>query len=81
MEAKGYTVSDESGVLMFSGVFECIDDSIADIKKNLEAYGFKGSWGTKGLPKGVKRREIISAPVISAPKDADDYTQLTFDFN
>ncbi|MCR5596425.1 MAG: hypothetical protein K6G12_11290 [Lachnospiraceae bacterium] len=77
MQAKGYTVTDESGVLMFSGVFECIDTSIADIKKNLDALGFKGSWGTKGLPKGVKRRDVTSdvsktvAPISNGDEEDD----------
>ena len=52
MEKRGYTVSDESGVLMFTGLNVNIDESIADIKKTLAALEFKGSWGTKGYPKG-----------------------------
>ena len=84
MENRGYTVSDESGVLMFTGRFTNLDESIADIRKNLESLGFGGSWGTKGYPKG-KVPKSVTEPVKTAAPDqfstASDYTQMTLDFS
>ena len=66
MENRGYTVTDESGVLMFTGLSSNLDESIAFIKKDLESLGFGGSWGTKGYPKG-KAPKTVTAPAQSAP--------------
>ena len=66
MENRGYTVSDESGVLMFTGLSVNLEESIAAIKKDLESLGFGGSWGTKGYPKG-KAPKAVTAPAQSAP--------------
>ncbi len=65
MENRGYTVSDESGVLMFTGLSANLEESIATIKKELESLGFGGSWGTKGYPKG-KAPKPVTKPVQSA---------------
>lgn len=65
MENRGYTVSDESGVLMFTGLSANLEESIAAIKKELESLGFGGSWGTKGYPKG-KAPKPVTKPVQSA---------------
>ena len=65
MENRGYTVTDESGVLMFTGLSSNLDESIAFIKKDLESLGFGGSWGTKGYPKG-KAPKTVTAPAQSA---------------
>ncbi|MBO4899532.1 MAG: hypothetical protein J5509_04515 [Lachnospiraceae bacterium] len=77
MENRGYTVSDESGVLMFTGLSANLEESIAAIKKDLESLGFGGSWGTKGYPKG-KVPKTVTAPVQSAPPvtvSADEETE------
>ncbi len=73
MENRGYSVTDESGVLMFLGKFDRIDDSMADIKKNLESLDFQGSWGTRGYPKGYKPSARPVEPVAEKPaEDPDD---------
>ena len=77
MENRGYTVSDESGVLMFTGVSANLEESIAAIKKDLDSLGFGGSWGTKGYPKGKAPKPVVTdEPDISD----SDFTQMTFNF-
>ena len=73
MENRGYSVTDESGVLMFLGKFDRIDESMADIKKNLESLNFQGSWGTRGYPKGYKPvSRPVENPVEKPVDDSDD---------
>ncbi len=91
MEKRGYTVTDESGVLMFTGMNTNIDESISDIKKTLAALEFKGSWGTKGYPKGkipspaartpAKEEEKETVHMTEEPSVTGDYSQMTFDFS
>ncbi|MBQ9333495.1 MAG: hypothetical protein IJS12_04090 [Lachnospiraceae bacterium] len=64
LENRGYTVSDESGVLMISGKYLNLDEAMAQIKKELETLDFHGSWGTKGYPKG-------KVPKITKPEPAE----------
>ena len=52
MENRGYTVADESGVLMITGRTLNLDEAMVQIRKELESLDFHGSWGTKGYPKG-----------------------------
>ena len=75
MESKGYTVSDESGVLMFTGRFDCLDESMADIRKALDELGFRGSWGTKGYPKG----KVPKVPNIKTEAATGESMQKTAD--
>ncbi len=77
MENRGYSVTDESGVLMFLGKFDRIDESMADIKKNLESLDFQGSWGTRGYPKGYKPsarpvEKVVEKVVEESDKSSDE---------
>lgn len=67
LENRGYTVTDESGVLMISGKYLNLDDAMTQIKKDLEALDFHGSWGTKGYPKGKVPK--ITRPVLEEKTD------------
>ena len=73
LENRGYTVSDESGVLMISGKYLNLDEAMTQIKKDLEALDFHGSWGTKGYPKGkvpkITRPESVEKAEVAIDED------------
>ena len=72
LENRGYTVSDESGVLMISGKYLNLDEAMAQIKKELETLDFHGSWGTKGYPKGKVPKITKSEPAEKADETIDE---------
>ncbi len=74
LENRGYTVSDESGVLMISGKYLNLDEALNQIRKDLEALDFHGSWGTKGYPKGKVPKMTVPMPAekTAEPVDADE---------
>lgn len=76
MENRGYTVSDESGVLMITGRTLNLDEAMSQIRKDLDELDFHGSWGTKGYPKGKVPKGVTlpaaKEPVQTAYSDDDD---------
>ncbi len=72
LENRGYTVSDESGVLMISGKYLNLDEAMTQIRKDLEALDFHGSWGTKGYPKGKVPKITGAEPVKKADEVIDE---------